>query len=207
MPNTLARRAQVDRPASPARCLALHGSSRVARDVRSLLRCQHSAGRGGHRKACRRTSGRTCCTPPPPEFLRSMAGTPSSMTGSTSPAVSMQRTSWATGARSRWSRLPPGIRTSSSSARRRIRRIGRRSSMIRAGATSEAVKNGKVFVNPSGAYLWDRHSAEAALQVLWAAKRCIPRSICGSRRRQGDQELLCADFSTTSLTDAEFRRS
>jgi iron complex transport system substrate-binding protein len=34
----------------------------------------------------------------------------------------------------------------------------------------KAVRDGKVFANPSGAYLWDRHSAEAALQVLWAAK-------------------------------------
>jgi iron complex transport system substrate-binding protein len=37
-----------------------------------------------------------------------------------------------------------------------------------------AVKNGRVLVNPSGAYLWDRHSAEAALQVLWAAKALHP---------------------------------
>lgn len=38
----------------------------------------------------------------------------------------------------------------------------------------KAVKTGKVFANPSGAYLWDRHSAEAALQVLWAAKVLHP---------------------------------
>jgi iron complex transport system substrate-binding protein len=38
----------------------------------------------------------------------------------------------------------------------------------------KAVKQGKVFVNPSGAYLWDRHSAEAALQILWAAKTLHP---------------------------------
>ena len=38
----------------------------------------------------------------------------------------------------------------------------------------KAVRDGKVFVNPSGAYLWDRHSAEAALQVLWAAKQLHP---------------------------------
>jgi iron complex transport system substrate-binding protein len=38
----------------------------------------------------------------------------------------------------------------------------------------KAVKTGKVFVNPTGAYLWDRHSAEAALQVLWAAKTIHP---------------------------------
>jgi iron complex transport system substrate-binding protein len=38
----------------------------------------------------------------------------------------------------------------------------------------KAVKDGRVFVNPSGVYLWDRHSAEAALQVLWAAKALHP---------------------------------
>jgi iron complex transport system substrate-binding protein len=38
----------------------------------------------------------------------------------------------------------------------------------------KAVKAGKVLVNPTGAYLWDRHSAEAALQVLWAAKMLHP---------------------------------
>jgi iron complex transport system substrate-binding protein len=38
----------------------------------------------------------------------------------------------------------------------------------------KAVKARKVFVNPTGAYLWDRHSAEAALQVLWAAKMLHP---------------------------------
>jgi iron complex transport system substrate-binding protein len=38
----------------------------------------------------------------------------------------------------------------------------------------KAVKDCRVFVNPSGVYLWDRHSAEAALQVLWAAKTLHP---------------------------------
>ena len=42
-----------------------------------------------------------------------------------------------------------------------------------------AVKDGKVFANPSGAYLWDRHSAEAALQVLWAAKLLHPAEFEG----------------------------
>ncbi len=38
----------------------------------------------------------------------------------------------------------------------------------------KAVKEGRVFANPSGVYLWDRHGAEAALQVLWAAKTLHP---------------------------------
>jgi len=52
----------------------------------------------------------------------------------------------------------------------------------------KAVKGRKVFVNPSGAYLWDRHSAEAALQVLffWAAKTLHPDRFAdlASRKKQ-----------------------
>jgi len=36
--------------------------------------------------------------------------------------------------------------------------------------TISAVKNGRVFVNPIGTFMWDRYSAEEALQVLWAAQ-------------------------------------
>ena len=38
----------------------------------------------------------------------------------------------------------------------------------------KAVKDGKVYVNPTGVYLWDRHSGEGALQILWAAKLLYP---------------------------------
>lgn len=37
-----------------------------------------------------------------------------------------------------------------------------------------AVKNGKVIRNPDGAYMWDRYSAEEALQIQWAAKLFNP---------------------------------
>ncbi|WP_052506699.1 ABC transporter substrate-binding protein [Mannheimia massilioguelmaensis] len=37
-----------------------------------------------------------------------------------------------------------------------------------------AVKNGKVLINPLGTFPWDRYSAEEALQVLWAAKTFYP---------------------------------
>jgi len=37
-----------------------------------------------------------------------------------------------------------------------------------------AVKNGRVVVNPSGAFLWDRYGAEEALQIQWAAKLLHP---------------------------------
>lgn len=37
-----------------------------------------------------------------------------------------------------------------------------------------AVKNGRVYQNPTGAFLWDRYSCEEALQVQWAAKTIYP---------------------------------
>ena len=37
-----------------------------------------------------------------------------------------------------------------------------------------AVKNRKVFINPSGMFLWDAFSGEIALEVLWLAKTIYP---------------------------------
>lgn len=37
-----------------------------------------------------------------------------------------------------------------------------------------AVKNGKVFINPEGVFLWDRYGIEEALQIQWAAKLLHP---------------------------------
>jgi iron complex transport system substrate-binding protein len=65
-----------------------------------------------------------------------------------------------------------------------------------------AVKAGKVFVNPSGAYLWDRHSAEAALQVLWAAKLLHPAEF-SSIDISKETKLFYARFFHHELTDAE----
>ena len=65
-----------------------------------------------------------------------------------------------------------------------------------------AVKNGKVFVNPSGAYLWDRHSAEAALQVLWAAKILHPAEFADIDVRK-ETKMFYARFFHYDLSDAE----
>jgi iron complex transport system substrate-binding protein len=65
-----------------------------------------------------------------------------------------------------------------------------------------AVKNGKVFVNPSGAYLWDRHSAEAALQVLWAAKLLHPAQFADLDVGK-ETKLFYARFFHYQLSDAE----
>ena len=66
----------------------------------------------------------------------------------------------------------------------------------------KAVRNGKVFVNPSGAYLWDRHSAEAALQVLWAAKTLHPAQFAELDVRKETRSFYARFFHYT-LTDKE----
>jgi iron complex transport system substrate-binding protein len=66
-----------------------------------------------------------------------------------------------------------------------------------------AVKNGRVLVNPSGAYLWDRHSAEAALQVLWAAKALHPELFSTLDIKQ-ETIRFYAKYFHHPLTDAEY---
>ena len=66
-----------------------------------------------------------------------------------------------------------------------------------------AVRNGRVFVNPSGVYLWDRHSAEAALQVLWAAKTLHPDRFSDLDVR-AETKAFYAKFFNHALTAAEF---
>lgn len=65
-----------------------------------------------------------------------------------------------------------------------------------------AVREGRVFANPSGAYLWDRHSAEAALQVLWAAKLLHP-ALFAALDVNKETKLFYARFFHYSLTDPE----
>jgi iron complex transport system substrate-binding protein len=67
----------------------------------------------------------------------------------------------------------------------------------------KAVRTGRVFVNPSGVYLWDRHSAEAALQVLWAAKTLHPHRFADLDLRK-ETKSFYAKFFNHMLTDAEY---
>jgi iron complex transport system substrate-binding protein len=41
-------------------------------------------------------------------------------------------------------------------------------------STVKAVKNGRIYTNPVGTFLWARYSCEEALQVLWVAKLLHP---------------------------------
>ena len=66
-----------------------------------------------------------------------------------------------------------------------------------------AVRTGRVFVNPSGVYLWDRHSAEAALQVLWAAKMLHPDRFKDLDLKQ-ETKAFYAKFFNYALTDVEY---
>lgn len=70
-------------------------------------------------------------------------------------------------------------------------------------AQIKAVRTGRVFVNPSGVYLWDRHSAEAALQVLWAAKTLHPSRFQDLDLRN-ETKAFYAKFFSHTLTDAEY---
>jgi iron complex transport system substrate-binding protein len=41
-------------------------------------------------------------------------------------------------------------------------------------STIKAVKEGRIYANPVGTFLWARYSCEEALQVLWVAKLLHP---------------------------------
>ncbi len=43
-----------------------------------------------------------------------------------------------------------------------------------AWADISAIKTKKVYLNPDGAFYWDRYGAEEALQIQWAAKLLNP---------------------------------
>jgi iron complex transport system substrate-binding protein len=70
-------------------------------------------------------------------------------------------------------------------------------------AQIKAVRTGRVYVNPTGVYLWDRHSAEAALQVLWAAKTLHPDRFKDLDMRR-ETRAFYARFFNHILTDAEY---
>jgi iron complex transport system substrate-binding protein len=67
----------------------------------------------------------------------------------------------------------------------------------------KAVKDKRVYVNPTGVYLWDRHSGEGALQVLWAAKLLYPDRFQDVDIRKEANEFYNRFFHY-SLTDSDF---
>jgi iron complex transport system substrate-binding protein len=67
----------------------------------------------------------------------------------------------------------------------------------------KAVQTGRVYVNPTGVYLWDRHSAEAALQILWAAKTLHPDRFADLDVRK-ETKAFYAKFFAHTLSDREY---
>jgi iron complex transport system substrate-binding protein len=67
----------------------------------------------------------------------------------------------------------------------------------------KAIKDGKVYVNPTGVYLWDRHSGEGALQVLWAAKTLYPDKF-KDLDIKAETKAFYTKFFHYNLTDSDY---
>lgn len=70
---------------------------------------------------------------------------------------------------------------------------------------TNAVKNKRVYVNPDGAFSWDRYSAEEALQIQWAAKTLYPEKF-QSIDIAKETKWFYKTFFDYSLSDDEVQR-
>lgn len=68
-----------------------------------------------------------------------------------------------------------------------------------------AVKNGRVYINPNGAFMWDRYGAEEALEVQWAAKTLNPDKFPNLDMTQVTKDFY-KTFLNYNLTDDETNR-
>lgn len=71
--------------------------------------------------------------------------------------------------------------------------------------TIPAVKNGKVFLNPNGVFLWDRYGTEEALQIQWAAKTIHP-DLFPKLDIPGETKSFYKTFLNYELSDEETMR-
>lgn len=69
----------------------------------------------------------------------------------------------------------------------------------------KAVKSGRVYVNPIGAFMWDRYGAEEALQIQWAAKTLNPDKFTNLDMNQVTKDFYKTFFSY-NLTEDETNR-
>lgn len=69
----------------------------------------------------------------------------------------------------------------------------------------KAVKNGQVYVNPNGAFMWDRYGAEEALEIQWAAKTLNPDKFTNLDMNQVTKDFY-KTFLNYNLTDDETNR-
>jgi iron complex transport system substrate-binding protein len=72
-------------------------------------------------------------------------------------------------------------------------------------ANVSAVKNNKVYQNPTGAYLWDRYSPEEVLQLQWAAKTLHPDLFQDIDIKEITYNYY-KDYLGYSLTDSDIER-
>lgn len=72
-------------------------------------------------------------------------------------------------------------------------------------ANVNAVKNHRLYINPNGAFLWDRYGAETALQIQWAAKLLHPEHFKNINMvnvtRSFYHKFLNYDLSATQLNE------
>lgn len=71
-----------------------------------------------------------------------------------------------------------------------------------AWANLTAVKNGMVFVNPKGIFMWDRYGTESALQVQWCASVLYPELFADFDIRE-EVKLFYREFMRYELTDEQ----
>lgn len=69
----------------------------------------------------------------------------------------------------------------------------------------KAVKDGRVYVNPNGAFMWDRYGAEEALQIQWAAKTLHPDKFANLDMNQITRDFY-KEFFNYNLTVDEANR-
>jgi iron complex transport system substrate-binding protein len=72
-------------------------------------------------------------------------------------------------------------------------------------STVKAVKNGRIYKNPVGTFLWARYSCEEALQVLWVAKLLHPDKFKDIDMNKEVQKFY-KTFYGFSLSDADAER-
>ncbi len=70
-------------------------------------------------------------------------------------------------------------------------------------AGTKAVKNKRVYVNPTGVFSWDRYGAEGALQILWAAKTLHPE-LFGDLDLHAEAKKFYKEFLYYDLSNDEF---
>ncbi|GBQ90952.1 Fe3+ transporter ferrichrome-binding periplasmic protein [Acetobacter nitrogenifigens DSM 23921 = NBRC 105050] len=68
-----------------------------------------------------------------------------------------------------------------------------------------AVRNGKVFMNPTGVFPWDRYGSEVLLQLRWVAKLLHP-DLFGKYDLPADSKKFYQDYFGVSMTPGQIDR-